>query len=386
MRTLRQLAEIERGAPGSCCYVLPMCAVEDAPATEFRAIHLCIFPETPMWFVEKQLRLAAYHKFNFAIIEPWGVFPFETHPEFGWRDRMKTRAEFRRLLDVAAECHILPIPQLNIFGHAGMSRAGTAKHAVLDIDRSLEPLFEPSGWSFCLSNPETRKLLRDLAVEMFNFFGRPPFFHIGCDEAYDFQTCRECAAADPGALLGGHIGYFHELLGGMGARLIMWHDMLVDRADPRWKDCTACGDARTAELYKALPKNIIIADWEYFEAPRDNNLEREWPTSLFFKEQGFDVAVCGWMERAAIGQLGTMASRRRLFGMISTTWHTNSGYRFEPMFADAANAAWSGKIPEKPQALALAAHLRQVGWDMGISEYEKTGHTPLQISENPDLP
>ncbi|MEA4862986.1 MAG: family 20 glycosylhydrolase [Victivallaceae bacterium] len=383
--TLRQLAEAGRGAPGAYHYVLPACLIEDAPKLPFRAVHLCIFPETPMWFVEKQLRLAAYHKFNFAIIEPWGVFPFESHPEFGWREKMKSREEFRRLLDVAAECRIVPIPQFNIFGHAGMARAGTGKHAVLDLNRGMEPLFEPAGWSFCLSNPETRRVLRDLVVELFTFFGRPSFFHIGCDEAYDFQTCRECAAADPVKLLSGHIGYFHELLGSMGARVIMWHDMLLEQGDPRWKDCTACGDARTAELYKVLPKNIVIADWQYFEAPKDNP-DREWPTSLFFKEQGFDVAACCWMDRAAIGQLGAMAARHRLFGMIGTTWNTNSGYRFEPMFIDAPFAAWCGRIPEKPMPLALAAHLRQIGWDMGITEYAQTGHTPLQIADEPFLP
>ena len=81
MKTLRQLAEVQRGTPETAGYFLVQCTIHDAPALAFRGIHLCIFPETPLWDIEKQLRIAAYHKFNYAVIEPWGVFPFEKHPD-----------------------------------------------------------------------------------------------------------------------------------------------------------------------------------------------------------------------------------------------------------------------------------------------------------------
>ena len=89
LKTLRQLAEAGRGTATTQNYVLQACKIEDAPRLDFRGIHLCIFPETPMPFIDKQIRLAAYHKFNYAIIEAWGVFPFISRPEFGWAAHLR---------------------------------------------------------------------------------------------------------------------------------------------------------------------------------------------------------------------------------------------------------------------------------------------------------
>lgn len=381
LATLRQLAEAERGTKTVQHYVLQACVLDDSPAMGFRGIHLCIFPETPMWFVEKQIRLAAYHKFNYAVIESWGVFPFRSHPEFGWADRKKSLEEFEHLRTVAAECGITIIPQFNLFGHASMARVGSAKHAVLDAHPELAPLFEPAGWSFCLSNPETRKILVDLAMELHEFYGNPPYFHIGCDEAYDFQTCRECAEREPVGLLSDHINFFHDLFAERGARVMMWHDMMLKTGDPRWKDCIVCGNDRTVGLLDVLPKDIIIADWQYGVAP-EANPNGEWATSPFFQERGFDVTICPWMEVKGIRQAGAMVEKRSLFGLLETTWHTNSGHHFEPMFIDAALAAWNGaSVPEISFRETLAVHLRDVGRDMGGGRsYEQSGHTELQIA------
>lgn len=378
--TLRQLAEAGRGTAVTRNHVLQACELHDAPVLAFRGIHLCIFPETPMWFVEKQIRLAAYHKFNYAVIESWGVFPFRSHPEFGWADRRKSREEFEHLRDAATECGITLIPQFNLFGHASMSRVGSAKHAVLDAHPELAPLFEPAGWSFCLSNPETRRVLADLATELHEFYGNPPYFHIGCDEAYDFQTCRECAQREPVELLNDHITFFRDCFAKRGARVMMWHDMLLDSGDPRWKECIVGGNARTVGLLDVLPKDVLIADWQYGVAP-ETNPRGEWPTSPFFQERGFDVTICPWMDRKGIRQAGAMAEKRKLFGLLETTWHTNCGHNFEPMFIDAALAAWNGgRFPDVPLQLALATHLREVGRDMGLRAYEESGHTEIQIA------
>lgn len=378
--TLRQLAEPERGTAVTRNHVLQACEIHDAPVLAFRGIHLCIFPETPMWFVEKQVRLAAYHKFNYAVIEAWGVFPFRSHPEFGWADRKKSREEFERLREAAVECGITLIPQFNLFGHASMSRVGSAKHAVLDAHPELAPLFEPAGWSFCLSNPETRKVLAELAAELHEFYGNPPYFHIGCDEAYDFQTCRECAGREPVELLNDHIAFFRDLFAERGARVIMWHDMLLETGDPRWKECIVGGNARTVGLLDVLPKDVLIADWQYGVAP-EADPDGGWPTSPFFQGRGFEVMICPWMDRRGIRQAGAMAEKRKLFGLLETTWHTNSGHDFEPMFIDAALAAWSGgRSPDFSLQLALAAHLRDVGRDMGLRAYEESGHTESQIA------
>lgn len=77
LKTLRQLAE----AHHDCNTVFPCVTITDSPAMTFRGLHLCAFPEVSLTELEKNIRLAAYHKFNYAVIEFWGTFPFQSHPE-----------------------------------------------------------------------------------------------------------------------------------------------------------------------------------------------------------------------------------------------------------------------------------------------------------------
>ena len=211
-KTLRQLAEVQRGTEKVTGYFLVQSEIKDEPALAFRGIHLCIFPETPIWDIEKQIRLAAYHKFNYAVIETWGVFPFDSHPEFCWADKKISKDEFKRLVRLGKELGITLIPQFNLLGHATGARATTAKHVVLDYYPAYQPLFEPDGWSWCLSNPEVRRIQTDLVMEMYDLYDRPPFFHIGCDEADNIGTCRDCRRSSLKDLVRDLILYFHDLL------------------------------------------------------------------------------------------------------------------------------------------------------------------------------
>ena len=383
-KTLRQLAEAERGGGRLHGYFIVPCEIDDAPALEFRGIHLCIFPETPLWDIEKQLRLAAYHKFNQAVIECWGVFPFESHPEMCWRDRRLDRAGLKRLIDLGSDLGITLIPQLNVLGHATGSRVITGKHFVLDFDPALQPLFEPAGWSWCLSNPETRRVLTELTEELHDFFGRPSFFHIGCDEAYDLASCRDCRKRELKELVRDHILWFHRRFAERGARLIMWHDMLVGKGDERWKGYTA--NARPGrgldELYHELPRDIVIADWQYGCPAAPDGSEPTWPTVRFFAEEKFDVLVCPWLNHAGTASLGRPAAVKHLKGMLATAWHISHDRKFPNIHGIAASAAWNPEATPEPSVghrLTVAHHTRQIGWDIGVREYEKTGCSQYQV-------
>ena len=75
----------------------------------------------------------------------------------------------------------------NHLGHASASRSSYGRHVVLDQNPRLATLFEPDGWTWCLSNPETLELLRAIRSELIELFGEGGFFHIGCDEAYSLS-------------------------------------------------------------------------------------------------------------------------------------------------------------------------------------------------------
>ncbi len=383
--TLRQLAIAKRGTFRTEGRILPTLKISDRPHLAFRAVHLCWFPEVRPQQMERAIRLAALLKFNYAIIEPWGRYASEKHPWWHWPNATMTKETERRLAAIGKDLGITLIPQINAFGHATSSRSITVKHMVLDLSPEYEPLFEPGGWNWCLSNPETQRVLRELIAEMHDDFGRPPFFHLGCDEAQP-PSCPECRKEPYGELVCRHITGLAEFVKSRGARAMMWHDMLLDRTDPRWKGYVKCGSKITATLADTLPRDVIICDWQYSYGDMKEK-KKEWPTMAYFKEKGFPVAGCPWRNYNAMKPMADFIAEIGGFGFIETTWHHLRGGDWVKMYRYGASAAWGssvrggggfyGATPQYDTEFSTA--LRLVGHDMKVTDYLDTGHVNHQV-------
>ena len=381
MHSLRQAAERESRGSKLVGYWMPEFSVKDAPALAFRGVHFCWFPEQSATLIEHQIRLAAYYKFNYAVLESWGVFRSERHPELGLKDGPLTVAEAKRLAALAKDLGLTLIPQINIYGHATQARGMGGKHIVLDYHPGMQPLYEPGdGWNWCLSNPDATAVVRDLVDELHEAFGRPPFFHVGGDEAFE-PTCPTCRSVKPyGKLVAAHFKAVHDLLKSRGARMMMWHDMLlVKGSDPRWKEFYANGRPENAGLLDELPRDTVICDWYYggyTAKPKDPDA---YPTIRYFREKGFDVVTCPWENQAGIRSQGAFACATKMFGFLETVWHHYSGKGFQMMMRTSADAAWGGK---SKGGQAVKFHWRQAGWDMGIDSYKETGFYDATVSRN----
>ena len=329
--------------------------------------------------VERAIRLAALLKFNYAIIEPWGMYRSERHPWWGWPGAKMTKDEIRRLVAIGKDLGITLVPQINVYGHASSARGCTMKHSVLDLSPEYEPLFEPDGWNWCLSNPETQRVLRELIAEIHDDFGRPPFFHLGCDEAH-LPSCPECRGVPYAELVRRHVADLAGFVKSRGAHAMIWHDMLLDRNDPRWKGFVKHGSETTAALADTLPKDVIICDWEY---SYDNmeEVREEWPTMAYFKEKGFPVAGCPWMNYNAMKPMADYISKIGGFGIIETTWHHLRGSDWVKMYTFASSAAWgsAGSPAGRVDDTSFDRALRLVGHDMNVTDYLDTGHLNYQV-------
>ena len=382
--SIRQLAIAKRGTFKTEGRLLPALAISDSPHLAFRCVHICWFPEVRREHIERAIRLAALLKFNYAILEPWGMYGSERHPWWGWPNPKMTKAELRRLVATGKDLGITLIPQVASYGHAAQGRTCTLKHAVLDLHPEYEPLFEPGGWNWCLSNPETQRVLRELIVEMLEDFGNPPFIHLGCDEAQP-PTCPECRKRPYAELVCGHITNLARFAREHGARAMIWHDMLLDAADPRWEGYTRSGSKATARLADTLDRDVIVCDWQYSAGGVDRG-RRDWPTMAYFKEKGFDVAGCPWWNYAAMKPMADFLAGIGGFGIVETTWHHLRGRDWEKMFRYGASAAWGtpvrcgdGKaIPQYDTEIAIP--LRLVGHDMGVVDYRDTGNVEYQVT------
>lgn len=368
--SLRQLAVAAPGTKTVSGWMVPKCVIHDEPRMAFRGMHICWFHETEPWEVERLIRLAAYYKLNYAVIESWGSFRSKVAPWYGWPDGTMTHREVRRLVKLANDLGITLIPQINCFGHASMARGGASKHAALDLAPQYQSLFEPhNGWNWCLSNPETRKLLQALIAEQLEAFGNPPYFHIGCDEA-EMPSCPACIKQPYSQLLLNHIEALNTTIREHGARAMMWHDMLLERGDSRWQGFYANGTPETATGFLKFPRDIIICDWYYGGA------KEAYPTLDYFQQEGFQVLSCPWHNESGIMAQGQYASRAGLFGMLGTLWHHYFGWDMTRSYFYLSNMAWNAdgfmKQADKDQSY-IATHLRQMGWDMGTTNPRHTG-------------
>lgn len=370
--SLRQIAIPKRGTRKVEGWIVPQVRIKDQPDLAFRGIHICWFHETKPWEVERLIRLAAYYKLNYAVVEPWGSFRSDVAPWYGWPDGSMTKKEVKRLKRIADDLGITLIPQINVFGHATASRGGVGKHAGLELNPEYQPLFEPvNGWNWCLSNPETRKLLVSLIAEMHEAFGNPPYFHIGCDEALA-PTCPECTSRPYSELFLEHIKAMNDAISARGAKTMMWHDMLLQKGDKRWAGFYANGTPETAAGFLKFPRDIIICDWYY------GGGKESYPTLDYFKDQGFQVLTCPWDNKSGIISQGRYASRAGIDGILGTTWHHNFGSALADIYFHLAQVAWKAQSSFGTDGSVgygeyVRHHLRQIGWDMRTKDPRHTG-------------
>ena len=379
-KTLRQMAEPERGMCTSCRQIIPCAEVADRPGLPFRGIHLCYCEETAEIQLEKMIRLAAACKYNYAVLEFWGTFPYERHPEFQWDSKRGNREFLKRLIRLGQEQGITLIPQINLLGHASGASISTGKHVVLDRHPEYGPLFEPGGWTWCLSNPWVRELQTELMEEVLELFGPVPFFHLGFDEAFNAAVCSECSARPFPELFLDHILFLHDFLKSHQVRMILWHDMFLELDPSRWGDniIPDRNRANPHEILEKLPRDIVLADWHY-NAPEEGRPIRElWPTADHFSSLGFSVLLCPWRDGRGILTMAEKASVCRLDGILQTTWNAVSGSSlFRKYFFCTPNKMWNCDWHPEPgfadEMDAVNRLLRMVVQDMNLTRYEDFG-------------
>ena len=350
IKTLMQLICPDELAEGAESLYISAAEVRDAPAIPFRAVHFCVFPESKLYNIEKAIHLAGFLKMTHVILEYWGVFPYECLPELHWPEMAHTRAELKALVDLARSYGMEVIPMFNHLGHAPQSRECFGRHVVLNQNPRLGRLFEPDGWTWCVSNPATRALLAEIRAELIDFCGEGKYFHLGLDETRSFATCDRCRKRVPHELLAEYLNGLTEDLASKGRRPIVWHDQFIRRTDFGEGPIVATGDNRnTAAALDLLDRRIIMADWQYSYGKGFN------ATTKLFMDRGFDTVVCPWDGHENIRSLAADAKKLNAFGIILTTWDRLPNWLHDASFA--AGCVWCEGEGYPPQTHTESAYL-----------------------------
>ena len=387
--TIRQIVIVRRGTMKTAGYLLPTLTVSDAPHLAFRGLHLCWLPEIRPQQIERAIRLAAMFKFNHVVLEPWAVFRSEKHPWISWPDAKMTKAEVRRLVAIGKDLGVTLVPQFASLGHAPGTRAGSLKHPVLDLSPEYEPLYEPGGWNWCISNPHVPKLQQELMDELLEACGNPPYFHAGCDEAQP-PSCSVCCATPYHEAVAAHLKRMHDHLKSRGVRMMMWHDMMLSAGDSRFKGFYCNGGPDADRILQTLPRDILICDWYYGGCWGCQETYDSYPTLDYFQRLGFDVVTCPWYNRpAAIAQSKWVRDHGQ-FGVLMTTWGRLGGKKYCAVWQHGPSDAWGtmdvGPVEYVFGEMDLATFWRQCGWDMGLSEDDSDtfGFVPATHPRQPE--
>lgn len=352
---------------GAARFRAPYVSIQDRPDLAFRGIHLCVFPETSLLLLEKAIKMAGFMKLTHVVLEFWGTLQFDVMSDLHWRHRFFTKEEIRPLVDMAHSMGMEVVPMFNHLGHASGSRERYGRHVVLNQNPKHALLFEPDGWTWCLSNPETLRLLRAIRQELMELCGPGGYFHVGCDEAYSYATCDRCRHNGGPGILAEYLNGLEEEMGSEGRRIIMWGDALLKKTE--WSAPYTATGTMIPRVLPSLSRNIVIADWQY------SVTERAVATAEFFMAQGFDTLLCPWDRWANITSLSSSAKDTHAMGVLVTTWHHLP--EFMPVIPSAAMAMWgscAGRVPHTEVAamlrkLVLTETYEDSGWSSREVDY-----------------
>ena len=353
------------------CAVLECCEIKDFPSIRNRMAHLCVFPETELYEIRRLFRLFAALKYTHVVIEFWGMLKYDCMAELAWPNAY-TKEQIRPLICEANELGLEIIPMFNHWGHASAGRVMHGKHVVLDQNPALQTYFSEDGWCWDISKPKVRALLKQIRSELIELCGPGNYFHIGCDEAYNFSFTQE------------NMDFFCDFMNGVsadltscGRRAIAWGDMFL-YGYPEYESrnryaCNTPSPETEKYLLAHLSRDIMIADWQYESpiAPVE--------TAKVFRDAGFDCLLCPW-DRGLNETYACMqtVTETGLTGYIHTTWHTLSSGT--PYAAIAAVCGYDGSCSYRSANANVhtATLLRKVFFVNG--DYRKAGWAKRQIN------
>lgn len=283
--------------------------ISDAPALSQR-IAMIYLDQYSKGVNDKLIPMLAQLKYNSVLVMS-NYVQWDNAKAIGYVNAGgATKAEAKRVADLARSYGLEPIPLVETLGHVGWM-FGNGKNMDLRQDEASQ-----NPYAYDTLNPETySRVIFPVFKEAAETFGAKTI-HIGHDEVRNrdrFPARENGKAAGYVKLLTDDINTLHDYLKSLNVGTMMWHD-------------SAFADAVWTSVPPALPKDITVAYWNY--APGD-----EFPMLAKIKELGFPTLGASWSDPGSAEGLAAAAAKAKVSGMIQTRW---TGYFGNPSIWDGA--------------------------------------------------
>ena len=175
---------------------------------------------------------------------------------------------------------------------------------------------------------------------MIEAYRHPPLFHVCSDKAFGFGSTEADRTRSADLLFGNHLSFLNATLGQLGARMVMWADMLYTSMDALyWK--------ASPKLVDMLPRNILMNLWTH------NDPGVHWADTDFFESRGFQTIYSPFLERRGVASMTDVCRHRNSHGILQTTWHMPQTARSTVVYSGAYQ--WQGSDPEPLETESVIA-------------------------------
>ena len=325
-------------------------SIRDWPTLALRAVHL-FHGHRALPFHQKLIeRLLAPLKLNALFLQVeqarWDADPSVAPPWAG------TKVQLREEIAFARERNMTVYPLLQSLGHMGwlLGRGSYSRFAE-------DPA---TPYTLCLNDPAAVASLERFVAEADDLF-QAPAFHVGLDEVAmkGRFPYRSRPTAAPDLFLKG-VQHWRDFFAARGKPIYVWADMALHAPEVNPSFGTAPHATDAAKIRAGIPKDVILADWQYGE-------NEGFPSLRQLKGAGFPrLAAASWYRPKNIQMLSRAAAQVGAQGLIQTTWcgyessedilKTQEKRQFTAMVL-AAEYFWNGggpapsELPFSPEAV-----------------------------------
>lgn len=297
-------------------------SIKDKPSLKFRGMHLCVFSDTSLLFIQKMVRLLGLLKCTHIVLEFWGTLKLDSFKYLAWENAY-TKDDFKPIIEDGKAMGIEFIPMFNHFGHATYSRSKTGKNVVLDQAPEYEEYFSADGWTWNVKNEDVLKLHQSLREELCELFGEGEYFHMGCDEIFMDDFRYDPYDKEDNETFVNFINESAKSVVKMGRKPIIWGDMFLIGEDFPYPFCrNSSGRCYDRKNIDKLIDDIIIDDWQY-----NVDEEKDETVKYFLSKKPAQNIILSpwdgnvWKGNPTIKGRCSLAKKHNLLGVLGTTWN-----------------------------------------------------------------